>query len=127
MKWSASVEVTFPEGVGSVKVKLYDTDILTVNLSGEVRLDSGGHRTSTTKRWMNKAAAEFGIPIEVYQMKNEWYVWSTSEGIRSDYVDGDVVYAVTNEWTTGDWNGGVTRIGMKRGVISGPRPRPPKV
>lgn len=61
-----------------VTVTYQKTAIVRFNDS-EVILDSGGWETVTTKRKMNQAANQFGLPYGVYQKDYIWYV-STAQG-----------------------------------------------
>ena len=54
-------------------VRLYSTDIVRVNAE-RVILDTGGYSSTTTKRRMNQAAAEFGLGFAVYQKRGIWFV-----------------------------------------------------
>jgi len=50
-------------------IRLYETDIVMIRPDRTYRLNSGGHRTSTTKGRMNRV-----LPCSVLQMNGMWYV-----------------------------------------------------
>ena len=60
----------------------------------EVRLDSGGYRTATTKVRMNQASNQYNLGFQVYQSKHDWYVVTRSANGEYDwdhpipFVDG---------------------------------------
>lgn len=55
-------------------VRYHETAVVTIHDSGPVVLNSGGHKTATTKRRMNQASRHFGLGFHVYQQNFEWYV-----------------------------------------------------
>lgn len=54
---------------GSIAVRLYSTDVVTIHPDNSVTLRHGGHKTATTKDRINKFS-----PYYVRQQKGEWYV-----------------------------------------------------
>ena len=54
---------------GSIAVRLYSTDVVTIHPDNSVTLRHGGHKTPTTKDRINKFS-----PYYVRQQKGEWYV-----------------------------------------------------
>ena len=78
---------------GKTIVRYHSTDVVTVYPNGNVKLDTGGWRTATTKVRMNQASAQFGLGFRVYADKGEWYVsfppdWSKEGRIA---FDGDTL------------------------------------
>jgi len=57
--------------------------------SGTITLDSGGHRTNTTKLAMNQASNQNGLGFQVYQKDFGWYV--TWRGGKFEFFDGMVL------------------------------------
>lgn len=57
------------------KVELYSTTIVLFSNS-TITLNSGGHKTATTKRRMNETSDEFNLGIHVYAKRGEWFVMS---------------------------------------------------
>ena len=67
------------------KIRLYDTDI--IEFSGQqIILFSGGHRTSTTKKYINKYLPK---GVYIFQKNVEWYVQMDKKVI--DFVDGMII------------------------------------
>ena len=72
-----------PAADGGTVVTYVSTPIVHIHPDRSVTLRTGGHRSVTTKRKMNQAARQFGLPYVVYQKAFEWYVVT----IRNDSVD----------------------------------------
>ena len=68
---------------GSIAVKLYSTDVVTIHADNSATLRNGGHKTMTTKNRINKYS-----PVEVFQKNKEWF---TSHG--TPFYEGMRVYA----------------------------------
>jgi len=68
----------------STIVKLYQTNIVT-KIGLKLRLESGGWRTSHTKKCMNLILRQHGL--NVYQKNNEWFV-SNQDGSTQVFQDG---------------------------------------
>jgi hypothetical protein len=58
---------------GIVSVKYHGTTVVCVNADGSIILNTGGWKTSTTKKRMNQAASQFGLGFYVWQDKGEWF------------------------------------------------------
>ena len=54
---------------GSIAVRLYSTDVVTIHPDNSVTLRHGGHKTPTTKERINRFS-----PFYVRQENWEWYV-----------------------------------------------------
>lgn len=54
---------------GSVSVELHGTKVLRFFPNGLVMLNSGGYRTSTTKKRINQYS-----PVSIYQKNFEWFL-----------------------------------------------------
>jgi hypothetical protein len=54
-------------------VVLYKTTIVRFN-DKRIILNSDGHKTATTKRWMNKVAEEYQLPYQVKSKNGNWIV-----------------------------------------------------
>lgn len=68
--------------------RFYDTDIVVIDKRNmTITLNSGGHRTVTIKKLMNKVLGLYGVPISICQKKKEWLV-------VTGYVKLTVGYAV---------------------------------
>ena len=65
-------------------IRLYDTDIITIMDNGKIKLDSGGFRTATTKKWINQYLNGY----TVYQKDFEWYVFNQSDKTTILFEDG---------------------------------------
>lgn len=50
------------------------TRVVHVYVSGEIRLDTGGWKTHTTKRRMNQASTQYDLGYRVYQKAGAWFV-----------------------------------------------------
>jgi hypothetical protein len=69
-------------------VRLYDTDIVTIE-PNKTTLDSGGFQTSTTKKWINKFILS---PFYVYQKDFDWFVGSLNDNkVKIPFYDGVVL------------------------------------
>jgi hypothetical protein len=58
----------------SVSIRLHGTAVVRFYPNGLVKLNSGGWRTHTTKKRINKYS-----PVKVYQKKYEWYLQGGAE------------------------------------------------
>lgn len=68
----------------AIAIQLHKTDIVTFFANGDVRFDTGGYRTVTTKARMNSYARPLGASI--YADRGQWW-FATSAG-RQPFVDG---------------------------------------
>lgn len=59
---------------GVLRVTYHATVVVSVYPNGDIRLDSGGWRTLTTKTRMNQAAHQFALNFTVLQRNFDWYV-----------------------------------------------------
>jgi len=64
---------TITKGNEKTKVTLYETDVISWDAKN-IKLNSGGWRTQTTKNRINQASNEYGLGIKVYQFQGIWYV-----------------------------------------------------
>lgn len=79
-------DVIYRGDSGKCKVKLWNTDIATINPDDStVTLDSGGYATVTTKDRMNRVLEGSGYYI--YQKNFEWFV-KNPDGTSTKYEDG---------------------------------------
>ena len=68
-------------------IKLYNTNVVTFERDGTIKLDSGGYRTITTHNRINDAIREHKLSI--YQENDIWYV---TDGTRSTiFKDGMII------------------------------------
>jgi hypothetical protein len=84
-----SVQVTIDQET-VYHIKLHSTHIITYFPNGEVELNSGGWRTSTTKNRMNEYA-----PVGISQYRGLWTV--RYDGKDYPYADGMVINTSTGE------------------------------
>lgn len=70
-------------------IRLYDTDIVLID-SEAIILNSGGFRTATTSKWINKYLPQ---GVRVYQKNYEWYVSDTrqSNEVITPFIEGITV------------------------------------
>ena len=66
---------------GSVAIELHGTKVVIIHPDDSVTLNSGGYRTSTTKKRINKYS-----PMKVYQKNYTWYLDNGTE-----FGDGIIV------------------------------------
>ena len=59
---------------GTLHVRYHATEVVRVDPSGVVHLNTGGWKTSTTKTRMNQAANQYGLGFYVYQRDYNWFV-----------------------------------------------------
>jgi hypothetical protein len=77
----------------TIKVQLHQTDVVTYFASlGEVKLNTNGWHTVTTKTAMNNALGQLGLDIRVYQDKGNWFVKFGEEIL--DFVDNMLLTAI---------------------------------
>jgi hypothetical protein len=72
---------------GSVAIELHGTKVVVIYPNGLYKLNSGGYRTSTTKKRINQYS-----PVKVYQKNYTWYV---NAGNEPEFEDNMLV---TNEY-----------------------------
>jgi hypothetical protein len=72
---------------GWTTVTYWSTKVVQFN-HWQVKLNTGGWRTATTKSRMNQASVQFGLGYQVYQHKGEWYVRTKADEYR---LDGRVI------------------------------------
>lgn len=58
---------------GATIVRYHQTDILKFN-EDKIILNTGGWNTTTTKKRLNQASAQFGLNYHVYQKNYDWLV-----------------------------------------------------
>lgn len=81
---------------GTIKVKLYDTNILQFD-ELTVRLNSDGFKTKTTKDRINKASELYHLGLKVFQKSNEWLIdyqgdiIPFSDGITLDRLSHSII------------------------------------
>lgn len=54
--------------------RYHRTDVVTVLNNGDIKLDSGGWQTATTKTAMNQASNQDNLGFIVLQRQGEWFV-----------------------------------------------------
>ncbi len=72
-----------------IVVQLYNTDIIRYHPDDGVTLNSGGHRTVTTKGRINGMLSPY---IHVTQVKGEWFVGHRAFLEDTEFFDGITVY-----------------------------------
>lgn len=65
---------------GALRVRYHTTDIVVVDSTGLITLNSDGWRTATTKRRMNQTANQCNLGFQVVQHKGEWFVQFYKDG-----------------------------------------------
>lgn len=73
----------------------HKTAVVIVNADKTIRLDSGGWKTSTTKRAMNQASNQDELGFLVFQRAGEWFV--TWQGRDMPFADGMILTHVPVE------------------------------
>lgn len=71
----------------SVVATLYTTDIVRAGNNRIVTLNSGGWKTSTTKKSINRVLDMLQIPIHVFTHEKEWKI-TNKDGIILSFEDG---------------------------------------
>jgi len=54
-------------------VRYHNTDVVSFSPK-QIKLNTGGWKTSTTKTRMNQASNQYNLGFTVYQKKGSWYV-----------------------------------------------------
>lgn len=67
-------------------VKYHQTSVIVFLSNGDIRLNSGGWRTTTTKSRIN--AALNGTGWRVWQDGGEWFIGKVSENVKYTFSDG---------------------------------------
>ncbi len=80
--------VTVVDDMGFTNVIYHQTKIVDFDCNS-VRLNSGGHRTTTTKLRMNQISNQYKLGFKVFQKKFRWFI--TFEGITSLFYDNMVL------------------------------------
>lgn len=77
---------------GMTCVQYWETTVLQYDGS-KIILNSGGHKTQTTKTRINQASNQFGLDIHVFQKDFEWFVVLKFDNNRQvpfdDYMEID--------------------------------------
>ena len=60
-------------GNNSITFRLYNTDIVRI-LKDKIEFNSGGYRTSLTRRTINNIMQENNIPISIFQHDRTWRI-----------------------------------------------------
>lgn len=76
------------EDDSNIAVVLHRTPIVTYRIDGLMELNSGGHRTVTTKARMNEVTPAW---LTIYQKGGEWFVREPGSGGALRFEDGMVV------------------------------------
>ena len=103
---NTTVKDSIIEGIHATTVRLHNTDIVKVEFipganpaqagNRAITLNSGGHRTATTKRRMNQVFKALYIPLQVYQKDFNWFVYYKNPwiypGWSEVFTDGMTLY-----------------------------------
>ena len=100
---------------GNIALRLHNTDVLTFSPNGDVRFDSGGFLTVTTKQRMN----EFQDVAKIWSTKGVWYLrlgkwWTEEPEQQFAYADGITVHS--NGTVTGMGEDPARILKMKRKI-----------
>lgn len=75
-----------------ISVTLHGTTVFEFNKrSGEIKLDSGGWMTSTTKNRINQAFNKLGLAYTLSQKEGEWHVYDRKSGDVIPFEDGMII------------------------------------
>ena len=74
---------------GGVAIKLHSTNILTIDESDTVTVETGGWQTVTTKARLNEYLPD---GFRIYQERGQWY-WETPKENRVPFTKGDKITA----------------------------------
>lgn len=75
-----------------ILVKLYETVICELGFRrSHMVLNSGGHRTATTKKRMNEFLDSHGFKWKVCQENFEWVLWNFETEETREFFDGMIV------------------------------------
>lgn len=64
----------------------YHETIIVEQSADQIRLNTGGWYTSTTKQRINEALSELQIPYRIYQKRGQWYVYNQTKTVP--FYDG---------------------------------------
>lgn len=73
---------------GTTRVTYHSTVVVAFD-DKNIKLDSGGWLTPTTKTRMNQASNQFGLGFHVYQVNGSWFVMKDGEKIK--FKDGIII------------------------------------
>lgn len=82
---------------GGYTVVTYHSTLVVKFNHNEIVLNSGGWRTSTTKRRMNQTSNQMGLGYRVFQKDWDWYVEYKGETIP--FYDGMILIRDGETWT----------------------------
>ncbi len=82
--------LTARDGLLSVAVALYSTDVIVANELGHIMLNSDGYRTVTTKDRINRIL--HGTPLVVFQKQGVWFVKNHDLDHVATFSDGIEYY-----------------------------------
>ena len=68
----------------TIAIRLYDTDVFTIDMNDYITLNTGGHKTATTKQRMNQYLDNH----TVFQKRGEWFVWDMQADKIHEFFDG---------------------------------------
>ena len=68
----------------TIAIRLYDTDVFTIDMNDYITLNTGGHKTATTKQRMNQYLDNH----RVFQKRGEWFVWDMQADKIHEFFDG---------------------------------------
>jgi hypothetical protein len=78
---------------GAIAVRLYQTDVVTFWPDGEIKLDSGGCRTVTTKARINEYAP---ASCHITQRNGQWYLGNVGTNGGPHFYDGLIYHPENN-------------------------------
>ena len=100
-KWYRSKRATkvfTDEKAGYNVVRYHNTDVVIWN-DNEIKLDTGGYQTHTTKDRMNQVSREYDLGFYVYQKNFDWYVEYKGETIP--FTDSTLILLRKEKRVTG--------------------------
>lgn len=85
------VEYTTQDNREATIAKLYDTNIVILDINNTVKLNSNNFRTNHTKKCTNLVLNKYNIPLHLYQKDFIWYVASTKTNKTLQYTDNMII------------------------------------
>ena len=75
---------------GLTRIQYHSTVVVEFDQE-QIRLDSGGWQTATTKSRMNQASNQFDLGYRVFQKDFEWRVYVSQHDITLPFYDGMLI------------------------------------
>ena len=94
-KWAKNITIERGFSGDYIFVRLYATRIITAHHEGNIKLDTGGYHSVTTKARINEFLNLAGTGWKVFQKNHEWFIWNYAGNVTEPFHEGMTLYALT--------------------------------